>query len=250
MSTVENFKIGDIIILMVIKMLGVIVNTLTVLIGSSIGLLLKKGINERLNSAVMVAIGACTLYIGIKGLGSGENVLITIISMVLGAIVGTLIDIDKQINRIGDYFKNKFKGSNSTFTEDFVTGSLLFCVGAMTITGSLSSGITGDNSTIYAKSLLDLVSSMMLSSALGVGVMMASVFVFVFQGGLVLLSGFIAPYLSQAVIGELTCVGSVIVLLLGLNIIGIGKFKVANFLPAILFSPFVYYLFEFIKGSF
>ncbi len=231
-------------------MLGVIVNTLTVLIGSSIGLLFKKGINEKFSSAVMVAIGACTLYIGIDGLSSGDNVLITIISMVIGAVIGTLIDIDRQINKVGDYFKNKFKSSGSTFTQGFVTGSLLFCVGAMTITGSLASGITGDNSTIYAKSLLDLVSSMMLSSALGVGVMAASIFVFIFQSALVLLSGYIAPFLSSGVIGEITCVGSVIVLLLGLNIIGIGKFKVANFLPAILFSPFVYYLFEFFKGSF
>lgn len=229
-------------------MIGVLLNTATVIIGSAIGMLFKKGISKRLSDAVMIAIGACTLYIGISGSLSGKNVLITIISMVLGVIVGTLIDLDKQINKVGDFFKNKFSKTGATFTEGFVTGSLLFCVGAMTITGSLSAGITGDNSTIFAKSLLDLISSMMLSSVLGIGVMAASVFVLVFQGGLVLLAQYIGPYLSQGVIDEITCIGSVIIILLGLNIIGVGKFKVANFLPAIFFAPFVYYLYNLFIG--
>lgn len=229
-------------------MIGVLLNTVTVIIGSAIGVLFKKGISKRLSDSVMIAIGACTLYIGISGSLSGKNVLITIVSMVLGAVVGTLIDLDKQINKIGDFFKNKFSKTGSTFTEGFVTGSLLFCVGAMTITGSLTAGITGDNSTIFAKSLLDLISSMMLASALGLGVMAASIFVFVFQGGLVLLAQYIGPYLSQGVINEITCIGSVIIILLGLNIIGVGKFKVANFLPAILFAPFVYYLYNLFVG--
>lgn len=231
-------------------MLGVLVNTATVIIGSAIGMIFKKGISKKISDAVMIAIGACTLFIGISGSLSGKNVLITIISMVLGTIIGTLIDIDKQINKIGDFFKSKFSKTGSTFTEGFVTGCLIFCVGAMTITGSIDSGITGNNSTIFAKSLLDLISSMMLASALGIGVMFAAIFVFVFQGALVLLAGYIAPFLGEAVIGELTCVGSIIIILLGLNIIGIGKFKVANFLPAILFSPFVYYGYNYIEGLF
>ncbi len=226
--------------------LGVIVNTATVIIGSAIGLIFKKGISKKISDAVMITIGACTLFIGISGCLSGKNVLITIISMVLGIIIGTLIDIDKQINRVGDFFKRKFSKTGSTFTEAFVTGCLIFCVGAMTITGSIDSGITGNNSTIFAKSLLDLVSSMMLASALGIGVMFAAIFVFVFQGALVLLAQYIGPFLGEAVIGEVSCVGSIIIILLGLNIIGIGKFKVANFLPAILFTPFVYYAFDYI----
>lgn len=227
-------------------MLGVIVNVATVLIGSAIGLIFKKSISKRISDAVMVAIGACTLFIGIKGSLDGNNVLITIISMVLGVAAGTLVDIDKQINKLGDFFKSKFSKTGSTFTEGFVTGCLIFCVGAMTITGSIDSGITGDNSTIFAKSLLDLISSMMLASALGIGVMFASVFVLLFQGLLVLLAQYIGPFLGEAVVSELTCVGSIIIILLGLNIIGIGKFKVANFLPAIVFAPFVYYLYQYV----
>ena len=160
------------------RVLGVIVNVATVLIGSAIGLIFKKSISKRISDAVMVAIGACTLFIGSKGSLDGNNVLITIIAMVLGVVAGTLVDIDKQINKLGDFFKSKFSKTGSTFTEGFVTGCLIFCVGAMTITGSIDSGITGDNSTIFAKSLLDLISSMMLASALGIGVMFASVFCF------------------------------------------------------------------------
>lgn len=227
-------------------MLGVLVNTATVIIGSAIGLIFKKGISKKISDAVMIAIGACTLLIGINGCLGSTNALITIISMVLGTIVGTLVDIDKQINRAGDYLKNKFTKTGSTFTEGFVTGCLIFCVGAMTITGSIESGISGNYSTIFAKSLLDLISSMMLTCALGIGVMFSSVFVFVFQGALVLLAQYIGPFLGEAVIGEITSVGSVIIILLGFNIIGIGKFKVANFLPAIFISPFVYYVYCFI----
>ncbi len=186
------------------------------------------------------------MFIGIKGSLDGNNVLITIISMVLGVAAGTLVDIDKQINKLGDFLKSKFSKTGSTFTEGFVTGCLIFCVGAMTITGSIDSGITGDNSTIFAKSLLDLISSMMLASALGIGVMFASVFVLLFQGLLVLLAQYIGPFLGEAVVSELTCVGSIIIILLGLNIIGIGKFKVANFLPAIVFAPFVCYLYQYV----
>lgn len=229
-------------------MLGVLVNTATVIIGSAIGMIFKKGISKKISDAVMIAIGACTLFIGISGSLSGKNVLITIISMVLGTIVGTVIDIDKRINKVGDFFKAKFSKTGSAFTEGFVTGCLIFCVGAMTITGSIDSGITGNNSTIFAKSLLDLISSMMLASALGIGIMFAAIFVFVFQGALVLLAQYIGPFLGEAVIGELSCVGSIIIILLGLNIMGIGKFKVANFLPAIFFAPFVYYAFDYISS--
>lgn len=229
-------------------MIGVLVNTATVLLGSFIGILLKKGISQKISNAVMIAIGACTLYIGIDGLSSGNNVLITIISMVCGAIIGTAIDIDKQINRLGDFFKKKATGNTADFTQGFVTGSLLFCVGAMTITGSLASGMTGDNSIIFAKSLLDLVSSMMLASSLGIGVMVSALFVFVFQGALVLLAGIIRPLFSEALIGEITCIGSVIIILLGLNIIGIARFKVANYLPAVLLCPLVFYLYNLIAG--
>lgn len=229
-------------------MLGVLVNVATVLIGSTLGLLLKKGISQKYTDAVMIGIGLCTVCIGVSGMLKGENTLVAIISMVLGAIIGTAIDIDKRINSVGDFLSKKFKKDSEkvSITEGFVTASLLFCIGAMTIIGSLDAGLKGDNTTLYTKSVLDLFSSMMLSASLGIGVMFASVFVLIFQGGLVLLSGLLEPILNDAAIAEITCVGSLMILALGLNLIGITKIKVANYFPALILAPCICALFEFL----
>lgn len=230
-------------------MLGVIVNVATVLLGSAVGLLLKKGIPEKLSKAVMIAIGLCTLYIGIDGALEGSNTIVLIISMVLGTIVGTLIDIDGAINRLGTFLQNKFKKQDgrTSIAEGFMTGSLLFCVGAMTIVGSMNAGLNGDNELLFTKSVLDLISSCMLASSLGIGVMFAAAFVLVFQGGLVLLSGLLQTVMSDpAVVAEITCAGSVMIIGLGLNLLGITKIKVANLLPAMLFVPLVYRLVGFL----
>lgn len=223
-------------------MLGVLVNTFTVILGSLIGLVLKKGIPERFSDAVMKGIGICTLYIGISGTLEGQNVLIAIASIVIGAIIGTLIDIDKFISDIALKLENKFQKNDGTtsIAQGFVTGSLLFCVGAMTIVGSLNSGISGDHEMIFTKSLLDFISSMMLSVSLGIGVIFAAAFVFVFQGAIVLLAGFLQPILTAtSSISEITCVGSLMIIMLGFNIIGVTKFKVANYLPSIIIAPII-----------
>lgn len=226
---------------------GVLVNTATVLIGSSVGLLLKKQIPEKLTGAVMTAIGLCTVAIGIGGIIKGENQLVMIISLVLGAIVGTLLNIDGKLTSLGDKLQKKNKKADSeksTFSQGFVTASLLFCVGAMTIVGSMNAGISGDNQMLYTKSVLDLISSAMLAASLGVGVMFAAAFVFVFQGFLVALSMLLGSFLSDFAIAELVCAGSVMITALGLNLIGVTKIKVANLLPGLVFVPFVCMVFE------
>ena len=227
-------------------MIGVIVNTITVIIGSIIGMLGGKLIPERVNKAVMVAIGLCTVYIGVDGALAGSNTLILIISLVLGTIVGTLIDIDKGINWLGDTMGKRFKSQKGNFAEGFVTASLVFCIGSMTIVGSLKAGIEGDNSMIFTKSLLDLISSSMLASALGVGVLVSAVFVLVFQGALMLLAGLLEPILNDFAVSELICVGSVMIIGLGLNLIGVTKIKVANMLPALIFAPVICKIYELI----
>jgi len=232
-----------------VKMTGVLVNVATVILGSTIGLVFKKGISKKYSEAVMTGIGFCTILIGIQGMLKGENVLVAIVSMVLGAIVGTAADIDKRLNLAGDFLSGKLKKDGSdkvSVAEGFVTASLLFCVGAMTIVGSLNSGLNGDHSMIFTKSVLDLFSSMMLSASLGVGVIFAAIFVFVFQGGIVLLAGVLEPLLSDMAIAEITCVGSIMILALGLNLTGIAKFKVANYLPALFFAPVVCLFFDFL----
>ena len=185
-------------------MLGVIVNVITVLLGSCIGLLFKKGIPEKVSTATMIGLGACTLYIGISGSLCGENVLIVIASVVLGVISGTLLNIDGAINKLAKSVEERFKkdGQNVSIAEGLVTATLLFCVGSMTVTGSIQAGLTGDNSVLITKATLDLVSSMMLASSLGVGVLLASVSVFAIQGGLVLLAGLIAPFMSTLFVEE------------------------------------------------
>ena len=223
-------------------MLGVIVNVITVILGSCIGLLFKKGIPKKVSTATMIGLGACTLYIGISGSLCGENVLIVIASVVLGVISGTLLNIDGAINKLAKSVEERFKKDeqNVSIAEGLVTATLLFCVGSMTVTGSIQAGLTGDNSVLITKATLDLVSSMMLASSLGVGVLLASVSVFAIQGGLVLLAGLIAPFMSMSAINEMTCAGSILIIMIGTNLMGITKIKVADFLPAIILAPIIY----------
>ena len=186
-------------------MIGVLVNTITVILGSCIGLLLKKGIPDRLSRAVMLGIGLCSVYIGVDGALQGENTLVLIVSMVLGAMVGTALDLDGKIQALGELFERKFQrapapeeesDSRVSLAQGFVTASLLFCVGSMTIMGSLEAGLHGDYRIILAKSALDFVSSMAFGAAMGIGVTFSALFVLVFQGALTLLASLVGPYLS------------------------------------------------------
>ncbi len=226
--------------------LGVFVNTLTVILGSVVGLVLKKQIPEKLTNAVMTTIGLCTIAIGIGGIIKGQNQLVMIISLVLGTIVGTLVDLDGKISKLGEKLQSKNKtanNQNTTFSQGFVAASLLFCVGAMTIVGSMNAGISGDNQMLYTKSVLDLISSIMLAASLGIGVLFSSAFVLVFQGALVALSMVLGSFLNDFAVAELVCAGSVMITALGLNLIGVTKIKVANLLPGLVFVPFVCLIF-------
>ena len=222
-------------------MLGVFVNTLTVILGTVIGILFRKFLPQRLGDAVMKGVALCVLYIGISEMLEGTNAIIAILSMACGAIVGTLIDIDKWFNRFADFLQTKLarkkkEGASSTLAEAFVSSSLLFCVGAMTIVGSLDAGLRGDNSTLYAKAVLDGISSIFFASSLGFGVLLSAATVFVYQGALVLLAGVLQSVLTnEFIIAEMTCVGSLLIIALGLNMLGITKIKVMNYLPAIFF---------------
>lgn len=226
-------------------MLGVLVNTLAVIVGSTCGLLFKKAIPQKLSSGVMTALALCTLYIGVDGMLNGANVLLIIIAMVLGSMVGYLLNIDGGISRLGQWVERRLARSPSgTVAQGFVTASLLFCVGAMTVVGSLNAGISGDNTLLYTKSLLDLISSTMLAVSLGVGVLFAAAFVFVFQGALVLLAQVLQPVLSEGAVNAMVCAGSLMILALGLNLLGVTKIKVANFLPVLAIAPLLWWLFS------
>lgn len=230
--------------LLTFKYSGVLFNTLTVIIGSLIGLAFKKGIPKKLTDALMGGIGLCTVYIGISGaISAGSdaeaNPVMPIISIALGVAIGTLIDIDKHLTRLGNAVERKFSKNTETkgrIAEGFVSACLLFCVGSMTIVGAINAGVSGDNTLYFTKGVLDFVSGMALSVSFGFGVLFSALFVFVFQGGLVLAAGLIEPLLTGHMIAEMNCTGSLLIVVIGLNLMGITKIKVANYLPAILIA--------------
>ncbi len=215
---------------------GAVVNFFLVVLGTIIGFLFKKGIPEKLQNALMTGMAFCVLYIGITGLfEEGANILVMIVCFALGAIIGELIDLDKQVNRLGKVIEDRFsKTQNSKIAEGFVTATLLFCVGAMTIVGSIDSGISGDNSTLYSKSVIDCVAAAVLTSSMGIGVIFAAFSALIIEGSLTLLAGVIAPILTDYIIAQMSVIGSLLIIALSLNMLGITKIKVMNFVPAIL----------------
>ena len=218
------------------KLAGAIFNVITILVGGGLGLLFQKGLPQRFQDILIKGMALCVLYIGISGTLEGENPLITVISIALGAIVGELLDLDGKMNRAGDWVQSKFKGSQSPISQGFVTATLLFGVGAMAVVGSLQGGLTGNHSVIYTKSIIDGVMAIILTSQLGFGVMLSAIPIFVYQGGIALLAGVLEPVLTDAAVAEMTCSGSVLIMALGLNMLGITKLKVVNYIPAILFA--------------
>ena len=224
-------------------MLGTLVNTSAVILGGTIGVLIKKGINKNISDLIMKGVALCVMYIGVTGSLKGKNTLVAILSIAVGAVIGGLIDFDKHLNNFAVKLENKFsKDETSSIAEGFVTASLLFCVGAMAIVGSLQSGLTGNHEMIYTKSLLDFITSIVLASSLGVGVIISSVFVFVYQGAITLLAGVLSPVLAQSTINEITCVGSLLIIGLSLNMLGVTKLKIMNYIPSI-FLPILFCLF-------
>lgn len=221
---------------------GVFANVGTVVAGSLIGIIFKKAIPKSLADILMQGLGLCTLFIGVQGAMKGQNTLIMILSVVLGTVIGTLLHLDDGITKLGDTIEKRFSkndGKGPGLAQGFVTSSLVFCVGAMTIVGSLNAGLHGDNTMLYTKAMLDLVSSCVFASTLGFGVTLSAVFVLVFQGALVLLAGVAAPLFSgDVLINEMTCAGSILIMGIGLNLLGITKIKIMNMLPA-MFVPII-----------
>lgn len=215
---------------------GTIVNTITVLVGGAIGLVCKKGIPQNVSDSVFKSLGLITAFIGISGCLCGKNTLVAVISMIVGTIIGELLQLDERINKVGKFIERKLskKNEKSTIAQAFVSSSLLFCVGAMTIVGSLQAGISGDCSVLFTKSALDFCSSIIFASTLGVGVMFSAIFVLVYQGAITLLATVIEPMLTTAVVNEMNSVGYIIIIGLALNMLGVTKLKVMNIVPAII----------------
>ncbi len=225
-------------------MLGTVVNFIAIAVGGSIGLLLKKGLPEKIGETVMYGLALCVLYIGFSGALDGENILIAIISMAIGAAIGEWIDLDRRITSLGNWLEAKYKGEdgNTSISQGFVAASLLFCVGALAIVGALQSGLTGNHEMLFTKSLIDGIAAIILASSLGAGVLLSAGAVLIYQGTITLLAQFLSPYLTLTVINEMTCVGSLLIIGLALNMLNITRLKVMNLVPAV-FLPIILCLF-------
>lgn len=233
-------------------MIGVIANAAAVIIGATVGLLAKKAIPESWNTIIMKGMGLISLYIGIRGIFDGENTLVMIFSLVVGAVIGEAVDIDGHFNSFADRVEKKLdsRGGKSNFAQGFITSSLLFCVGAMTVVGSLNAGLKGDLTLLLTKTVMDGVSSVMFAASMGTGVLFAAVPVLLIQGGIVLLAGLVEPLLPIEVINEMTCVGSLLIIAIGFNLALDAKLKILNYMPA-LFLPIAFCpLYDFVAGLF
>ena len=221
--------------------MGAIVNAVVIVVFSLIGIIFNTGIPERFNDRIMDGIGLCVLVIGISGVITVENPIVMIISVLLGAIAGEFLQLEERLKQAVAAIERKTQKSNNTgnLGEGFITATMLFCVGSMAIVGSLESGLLNDQTTLYTKSILDGIVSLLLASSLGVGVLLSSIPVLIYQGGMILLAGFMAPYLSDVVINEITVVGSLLLIGLAFNILRLTEFKIMNYIPAIIFPVII-----------
>lgn len=228
-------------------LLGTIVNTVGILLGGGIGLIinyfLKRGIPERYSERIMQGIGLCTIYIAASTLLDGTQTLVTILSFVFGAALGEWLNLDGRVKSISKRMEQQFdRNGSGSFTRGFLSAFLLFCVGTMAIQGSLNAGLTGDNDILYSKSLMDTISACIFASTLGIGVLFSVIPLFLYQGGITLLASFARPFLTQEVIGEMNTIGSLLLFGISLDLLGIKSLKLMNFLPA-MFLPILFCLF-------
>ncbi|MFA7710292.1 MAG: DUF554 domain-containing protein [Candidatus Neomarinimicrobiota bacterium] len=215
-------------------MLGTLVNVGTVILGSSLGLLLHTRLPRKLIIIVFQVIGLFTLFLGFSMALKTANFLIMIFSGAIGAVIGELCQIERVINRLGENIKRRLKSDNDKFAEGLVTAFLLFCMGSMTILGAFEEGLGGKPNLLLAKSLLDGFSSMALAAGLGVGVLLAVVPLLIYQGGLTLLAGLLGDVLTTPIVNEMTAVGGLLLIGLGLTILEIKIVKVVNMLPSLV----------------
>lgn len=224
-------------------MLGTIVNAIAIICGSLLGLLFRKGIAERYKDIIMSGVGLAVILIGIKSALSSDKLMVVIFSVIIGAVIGEFLRIEQRLEALGTYLERKVSARSSdtgSFAHGFVTASLVFCVGSMAIVGSLESGLTGNHQTLFAKSILDGVTSIIFASAMGLGVLFSSIVVIVYQGAITMTAFFMKNLLVDATISQMTSVGGLLILAIGLNLLQITKIRIGNLLPGI-FLPLVYF---------
>ena len=223
-------------------MTGTLVNAAAITVGGLVGLCLQKGIQERYKTTIMQAISLSVILIGIRSALGASDLLGVIISMAIGSLVGEAMGIEDRLEALGNYVERRFsRSTDGRFSKGLVTASLVFCVGSMAIVGSLESGLTGSHETLFAKSLLDGITSVVFASTFGSGVIFSAVPVLIYQGAITLGASMLKPFLTGDVIAQMSGVGGLLIAAIGINMLQVTRIRVGNMLPAI-FLPLIYFM--------
>ncbi len=227
---------------------GSIVNALAIMGGSGIVLLFKLRMSEKYNETVIKSLSLAVLLIGIMNALEINDLMLVIFSLAIGSFIGEFLNIEQKLEDMGLWLENKFaKNSEDSISKGFVTASLLYCVGSMAIVGALQSGLSNNHETLLAKSVLDGISSIVFTSSFGGGVILSAIPVFLYQGLITITASFMKQFLVEAVIADMTAVGGLLIIAIGLNMLEVKKIKVGNMLPAI-FMPLIYYVIKIVIG--
>ena len=223
-------------------MIGTIANALAIIAGGIIGLIFKNTIPEKISEALLKATGLAVIAIGINLMLSGKNFTLLIISLVIGTIIGEVIDIEKNLDKFGAFIESKMKNKESNVALGFVTCTLVYCVGSMAIVGSIQSGLTGNHEILFSKAVLDGITAATFAATMGAGVVLSGISILVYQGAITMLASLMQSLLSTVVVSEMTAIGGVIIMGIGLNFLIANRMRVGNLLPSI-FIPIIYYMF-------
>ncbi|MBC35878.1 MAG: hypothetical protein CL663_07565 [Bacteroidetes bacterium] len=224
-------------------MTGTLINAGAIILGTLIGMMIKTKLPERVVTIIFQALGLFTILLGLKMALEMQEFLIAIGSLVIGSVIGELLKIESGMEKFGGWVKTKLKSDNAKFTDGMITAFLLYCMGSLTILGAIEEGINGNMDLLLMKSLMDGCSSIALASALGIGVGFSAIPLLIYQGGLTLFASSVSSFFSEAVVRELSAVGGVLLIGLGINILEIKKFRILNMIPALVLVVILIYFF-------
>jgi len=226
---------------------GTIVNAIAIIAGSLAGLVFRKGIPARYNTTIMQSIGLAVVLVGLRSSFRSDDLLLIIVCLALGSLLGEWVGIEARLKAMGDWFESRLAETGTGFARGFVTATLVYCVGSMAIVGAMESGLTGDHQTLFAKAVLDGITAVVFTATMGLGVMLSAVSVFIYQG---LITGgalMLKPLLVPEVVNQMSAVGGLLIVGLGINLLEISRINVGNMLPAI-FLPLVFYIIRSVGG--
>ena len=230
--------------------MGVIINVIAIVIGTMIGLFLKRGMSEKMSSHIMQGLALITFIIGLKGALVDQDMILLIVSISLGGYLGEMMQLEENIRKFAEWVQDKLskEGAQNQLAEGFVSAVLIFCVGAMAVMGSLEAGLRDNHQILITKAIIDGIASIILTTTKGAGVMLSALAILLYEGGIMVLAQFVAPYLSESIVYAMSAVGSLLLVALGLNLLELTKIKVMNFLPAMFLPIVLIPLFNLIRG--